>query len=77
MGRGWGGGGVMRGVGLGLGMLGALGMGRVMGSFLYGVGALDGVTFLMVGVGIGVVTVLAALVPAWRASRVSPMEALR
>ncbi|MBL8211201.1 MAG: ABC transporter permease [Bryobacterales bacterium] len=69
--------GVMLAVGLGLGMLGALGMGRVMGSFLYGVGALDGTTFLMVGVGLGVVTVLAALVPAWRASRVSPMEALR
>ncbi len=67
----------MLGIGLGLGLMGALAMGRVIGSLLYGVGALDGATYFLAAAGIAGITILAALVPAWRASRVSPMEALR
>ncbi len=60
-------------VGLGLAVL----LGRTIASFLYGVSPADPVTYLAT---IGILllsSVIAALVPARRASRVSPMMALR
>jgi ABC-type lipoprotein release transport system permease subunit len=44
---------------------------------LYGVTARDGVTFAMMPVVLLALAVMAALVPAWRASRIDPMVALR
>ena len=55
----------------------ALGVGRLVGSALYGVSATDVVSFaraLTIVLG-GVV--VATLVPAWRASRTDPLRALR
>lgn len=50
---------------------------RVVASFLYGVEALDPVTFLVVPAFTIGVTVIACIPPAWRASRVDPVNALR
>lgn len=64
-------------LGIGLGLAGTLAGARILGSLLYNVTPLD-VTALITATGIllGVV-VLAILVPAGRASRISPVVALR
>jgi len=60
-------------IGLGLSVL----VGRVMSTLLYGVGALDPVTFIAVPAVLMGVAFLAAYIPARRASRVDPVIALR
>ena len=63
--------------GLGLGLVGALILARLMSTLLFGVKADDPLTFSAVGLMIAAVAVLASYVPARRASRVDPMAALR
>jgi predicted permease len=65
------------GVGVMLGLAGAFGVTRVIERFLFGVEALDWVTFVTVPVFLLGVGVLASYVPARRATRVDPMVALR
>jgi predicted permease len=65
------------GVGLALGLAGALGLARVLASQLYGVGTVDPVTFILTPVILGGVALVASLVPARRAMRVDPLVALR
>jgi ABC-type lipoprotein release transport system permease subunit len=48
-----------------------------MSSLLFGVSAIDPVTFGAVSVGLGTVAILATYIPALRASSVDPVEALR
>ena len=50
---------------------------RLVSSFLYGVGAGDPRTLAFSAMTLGAVAVGAALVPAWRASRVDPAAVLR
>jgi predicted permease len=63
--------------GVAIGAAAAAMLTRVLQSILYGVGARDPVTFLGVGGTLVVVAVLAGLVPALRAVRVAPSQALR
>lgn len=63
--------------GLILGVLGALAGGRLVGSLLFGIRATDPWSLGAAGVLLALVAVLACAVPAWRASRVAPVEALR
>jgi len=60
-----------------IGLGGAYLVGRMMQSTLYGVGAMDGRAFGALSLLLLAVALLACLVPAWRASRVEPMVALR
>jgi len=60
-----------------LGWLLSLGLAQVIRGFLYGTSPVDPVTFLGVPALLLGVAVLAAIVPARRASRVNPVEALR
>jgi putative ABC transport system permease protein len=60
-----------------IGLGGAYLVGRAMQSTLYGVGAMDARAFGAVACVLLVAALLACLVPAWRASRVEPMVALR
>ena len=64
-------------IGLGIGLLGALGLARVLASQLYGVGAVDPVTFTVTPIVLGGVALLASWIPARRAARVDPLVALR
>jgi ABC-type antimicrobial peptide transport system permease subunit len=48
-----------------------------MESLLYGVSATDPVTYVVISLVLGVVAVMASVIPARRASKVDPMIALR
>jgi putative ABC transport system permease protein len=50
---------------------------RLMSTLLYGVPPSDPVTFVAVPLVLGAATLLACVIPARRAIRVSPVEALR
>ncbi|HEX2188845.1 MAG TPA: ABC transporter permease [Longimicrobiaceae bacterium] len=63
--------------GAALGLAAAFAATRLLGSLLYGVGTLDVVTFLAVPALLVAATLLASWLPARRATRVSPMTALR
>ena len=68
---------VLTAVGAAVGLVGALAATRLMASLLYGVQPLDLATFLSVPLVLGLVGVVASLVPAWRAAGVDPLVALR
>jgi putative ABC transport system permease protein len=63
--------------GLVLGMAGAALATRALRTMLFGVSTLDAVTFVGAAVVLGGVAMLATYVPARRAARIDPMEALR
>ncbi len=65
------------GIGLALGLLGALGAGRALTSLLYNVGSLDPWALLTAIVALAGVALLACWFPARRATRVDPIVALR
>lgn len=64
-------------LGLGLGAAGALGVARLLSSALYEVSPNDPATLGLVALVLGGVSLLACWLPARRATRVSPMAALR
>ena len=68
---------VIVGVGMAIGVAGALILGRFVASLLYGVTARDPVSLAGAIAVLTLCAVAACLVPAWRAARVDPVEALR
>ncbi len=68
---------VLVGVGLVFGVVGALALSKVLGSLLYGVGPHDPLVLGSVAIVLFATGALACAVPALRASRVAPVEALR
>ena len=63
--------------GIGVGLLGALALGRVMSSLVFGVPVRDPATFTGVAVVLAGVVLAASMIPAQRAARVNPIVALR
>ncbi|MDX2059188.1 MAG: FtsX-like permease family protein, partial [Gemmatimonadales bacterium] len=70
-------GGRLAAAGIALGWLGALAVSRLLTSLLYGVSTVDPLTFGLVPLLVLLAAIAATWVPAWRAGRVSPVEALR
>jgi len=64
-------------IGVGLGLAGAWAVTRVMGSLLYEVSTSDPMTFFSVAMLLTLVAVLASFLPAYRATKVDPVIALR
>ena len=67
----------LTGVGLAIGLVIALAVGRLAESLLYGIGGTDPITFLAVPAVLLAAALVAITVPARRAARVGPMTALR
>jgi len=64
-------------LGLLLGLLGSAAVVRLMGSMLYETAPLDPTVFITVSGTLLVVVAIACVFPAWRASRLNPMQVLR
>jgi ABC-type antimicrobial peptide transport system permease subunit len=68
---------VLAGIGAGCGLLAAAGLSRLMASLLFGVGPADPLTYAAVAIGLVTAAMVASYLPARRATRVDPVEALR
>src|SRR6185437_696265 len=64
-------------IGIGVGLVGALALTRVMSGLLFGISATDALTFCAVVLILAMVGVLATYIPARRATKVDPIVALR
>jgi predicted permease len=63
--------------GLALGLAASVGTVRLIQSMLYGTGPLDPAVFASVAASLLLVACIACLAPAWKASRIDPIQALR
>src|SRR5262249_53203035 len=68
---------VLGGIGVAVGLAGALALTRMLRSLLFDVGASDPLTFALVSLMLMAVVAAAAYLPARRATRVDPLVALR
>ena len=68
---------VMAGAGIVFGVAGAWALSRFIESLLFGVGSRDPLTFVGMPLFLAVVAFLASVLPARRAARIDPVEALR
>jgi ABC-type antimicrobial peptide transport system permease subunit len=63
--------------GLAIGLAGAFALTRVMSAWLFGVTATDPLTFALTPALLLIAASAACLIPAWRAARIDPVDALR
>jgi putative ABC transport system permease protein len=68
---------VLSAIGIVLGLAGALALTRVMASLLFGVGSSDPLTYTVAALLLGAITLFATLIPAYKATKVDPIVALR
>jgi len=64
-------------IGLGLGLIGAAIVGRFLSTLIFGVRPTDPLTFVGVSVLLTAIALIASVIPAYRATRIEPMKALR
>ena len=68
---------ILAGIGATAGLIASVGIAGLLRGLLYGVAPIDPATVVVVAALTAVVSIIAASVPAWRASRVDPTTALR
>jgi putative ABC transport system permease protein len=68
---------VLTGIGLAVGVAGAVALTRLLGTLLFGVGARDPMTLTVSAIVLAIVAMLACYVPARRAAKLDPLAALR
>jgi ABC-type antimicrobial peptide transport system permease subunit len=68
---------LLAGLGLGLGLVAAVASTRLLTAVLFNVKPNDPLVYVAVTVLLGMVALVASYVPAWRASRIDPLTALR
>jgi putative ABC transport system permease protein len=64
-------------VGMAIGLAGSLVLNRLLAELVYGVSTSDPVVFTAVALFLTAAALLASYIPAWQATRIDPMEALR
>jgi putative ABC transport system permease protein len=64
-------------IGILLGLVGAFALTRLLSDLLFGVGTTDPLTFCAVALGLLAVALMATFIPARRATKISPVVALR
>jgi putative ABC transport system permease protein len=64
-------------IGVGIGMALAFASGRLLNTLLFGIAPADATTFIVIPLFLTAVALLASYIPARRATRADPMEALR
>jgi putative ABC transport system permease protein len=67
----------LAGLGIVIGVAGAFALTHLMGALLYGIRATDPLTFFIISFSLAAIALLACWIPARRAARVDPMQALR
>jgi ABC-type antimicrobial peptide transport system permease subunit len=68
---------VLVAVALGIGAAGALVLSRLLQGMVFEVSTADPMTFLAMGLVLAATALIACSLPAWRASRIPPVEAIR
>ncbi len=68
---------MLGGIGVAIGLVGAIGVTRFLRTLLFGISPFDPVSFLGVAVVLTVIALIASYLPARRASKIDPVEALR
>src|SRR5256885_5855091 len=64
-------------IGMAIGLAGALALGRVLSTIIYGIHAWDPLTLAAVSTLLTMIALIASLVPAYRATKIEPIKALR
>jgi ABC-type antimicrobial peptide transport system permease subunit len=64
-------------IGIGIGLAAAFALGRIAASVIYGVSARDLATFASATLLIVLISFVASLIPALRATRIDPLKVLR
>jgi putative ABC transport system permease protein len=64
-------------IGVVVGLIAAVALSRTLASLLFDLSPTDPMTYAAVGIGLSLVALLASYLPAWRATRVDPVVALR
>ena len=68
---------IVLGIGAFLGVVTAVALGRFVASLLFGVTPADGVSLATAALLLVALGIIASLVPAWRASRIDPVQTLK
>jgi ABC-type antimicrobial peptide transport system permease subunit len=68
---------LLAGVGIAVGLVGSWGVNRLLASLLFGVSSNDLLTYSAMTLALSLVALVASWIPARRASRIDPVEALR
>jgi putative ABC transport system permease protein len=64
-------------IGVAIGLAGALALSRVLATLIYGIHSTDPLTIASVSLLLVSIALIASLIPAYRASRIEPIKALR